>query len=130
LRHSSQKRSGDRVFSEVGGDLRSGKNGGEKSGGVERGHRFQDGVVIWKSVKRLDKEVAITFFDMEKANRSIGDSSARLKNVEKFVFAIASLQLGLNHPEKVWGNGFAFAFGRVANGRLSIDRLVVFTSDS
>ncbi len=128
MRHSIQKRSGDRVFSGVGGDRRSGKIGGEKLGGVERGHRFQYGVVIWKSVKRLDKEVAITFFDMEKTNRSIGDSSARLKNVEKFVFAIASLQLGLNHPEKVGRNGFAFAFGRVANGRLSIDRLVVFTS--
>lgn len=96
---------------------------------MERRDRLEDGVIIGEGMKGLDKKLAVAFFDVKKANCTVCNSSAGLKDMEQFVFAIASLQLGLDHPKKIGGNGFAFAFCSVANGGMSIDRLVILAAD-
>ncbi|MCU0712216.1 MAG: outer membrane family protein [Pirellula sp.] len=96
---------------------------------MKRRDRLEDGVIVGEGMKGLDKKLAFAFFDVKKADCTVCNSSARLKDMEQFVFAIASLQLGLDHPEKIGGDGFTFAFGGVANGGMSIDSLVILASD-
>jgi hypothetical protein len=82
-------------------------------------------MVVGKRMERLDQKMAFPFLDMQVTHSPIRDSSARIEHVQKFLFAIASLQLRLNHPKHFWGDRLPFAFDGIADRRLTVDGLMV-----
>ena len=78
-------------------------------------------------MKRLDEQLSFTLFDVNKAHCTESDSAAGIKGMNQFVFALAGLQLIVEHPEHVGRNMFEFELSVVGHSLLAIDLLNAFT---
>lgn len=72
-------------------------------------------------MERLDEQLAFSLFDVDKADGSKCDTSTRVKGMNQFVFALARLQLVVQHPEHVGRDMLQFKLGVVGHALLAID---------
>ena len=72
-------------------------------------------------MKSLDEQLAFAFLDVHKAHSTKCDSSARIKGMNQFIFALAGLQLVVQHPEHVCRNVFEFKLCVIGYALLTID---------
>lgn len=81
-------------------------------------------MVVWKSVECLHTHLAFSFFNMKITDSAVGNPTARIKRLQQFALAVATLELRLHHPEHVRGDGFALTLGRIANSCVTFYFLV------
>lgn len=81
-------------------------------------------MIVREGVEGLNEHLVFAFFDMEIADRAVGDATAGIEGLKKLLVALGSLQLGLYHPKHIGRHRFPFAFRGVTNDGVSIDFLV------
>jgi len=74
-------------------------------------------------MERLDEQLAFPLFDVNEAYGTKCDASARVKGLNQLVFALAGLQLIVQHPKHIRRDMLQFKLGVVSHPLLTIDLL-------
>lgn len=90
--------------------------------------RFDDGVVIGKSVEGLDGQLAFAGLDMDEADGAEGDTAAGIERMNHFVAGTAALELVLQHPEHIRGNVLEFEARGVFQPPFTVELFGIFSS--